>query len=172
MCFVEIVEVYDKFAFRRSVEPEVSDVRISTDDGSDAGGRQLRHVLCHQSGGTAQESVWRSDHSPHTDRNQPVESSLVCRVDLIDRVTSIGWGRPVAERRSRHSLAQAFPDLATLTAGRLTRPQSRPAVRFVLESQLTGRPVQRVHVGLSFVGRAKLALDLMPAGLCAARRVP
>ncbi len=96
----------------------------------------------------------------------------MCRVDLIDRVTSIGWGRPVAERRSRHSLAQAFPDLATLTAGRLTRPQSRPAVRFVLESQLTGRPVQRVHVGLSFVGRAKLALDLMPAGLCAARRVP
>ena len=135
---VEVVQVDDQVTLRGGVEPEVAQVRVAADHGRDAGRRQRRQVVGHDDGRPAQEPVRRRGHAPDPDRDQPVQAPLVALLDLRDRVAV--RRRPLAERRTRHRVAQGPARRVPLLAGRRPPPHRRvvAAVR-ALQHHVTAR---------------------------------
>jgi hypothetical protein len=92
---VEVIEVDHQIPLGRGIEPEIAEVRVTAHHGCDSGCGQMRHVLSHHHGGSAEKSVRRVDHAPDPDRDQPVDPALVADVDEFHRVGTIGRRRPV-----------------------------------------------------------------------------
>ena len=95
--FVEVVEIEDQIAFRRGVEPEISQVRITADHGLDAGSWQGRKILGHERGRTTQEGIRGRHHAADPDRDQELHTIRMSFLHEIDGIRSVFSGRPAAQ---------------------------------------------------------------------------
>ena len=114
MRLVEVVQVDHQILLGRRVETEVAEMRITTDDRGDAGGRKLRNVIRHDARGATKEAIGRGHHAADPDRDQPLHSPFVRTHDLFDRIRPVRGCRPVPHRAARHLLAQTPAELEPL----------------------------------------------------------
>ncbi len=164
---VEIVEVEDDVALRRTEQAEIVRVRVAVHHHVDAAARPARQVPGHDMGGPAQEREGRGRHPGDPQGDQMRLTALMRGLDQGDRVGPVRTGIQRGLARMGHLGAQPLAGLAALVPGLDAHAEVDPR-------KLRDRREHRVHtrgVGDAGFRGSPVALDAIhrcPIAACRA----